>query len=309
MTHRANERVAWLNGEILPESQVMIPFRDRGFKFGDAVFDLARTFAGRPFKLAEHVERLYKSLRYCRIDPGMGADEMTAVTEEVLERNRHLLGPGDDYWIGQRVTRGIDAVEGEPPEHDGPNVVVECTPIPFRGRARCFRDGIAVIVPSVRRVPPDSLSPRAKTHNYLNLIMGDLEVHARDPHAWTVLLDASGNLCEGLGSNIFTVAGGVLHTPREDFVLPGVSRRTVLDLAREAGIEAHETDIALYDAYTADEAFITSTSLCLCPVTSINGVTLGDGRVPGPVTQTLIDAYAALVDYDFVGQYLRRLDA
>ncbi|MFQ5958329.1 MAG: aminotransferase class IV [Alphaproteobacteria bacterium] len=309
MTYRANERVAWFNGEILPESQVLIPFRDRGFKFGDAVFDLARTFAGRPFKLAEHVERLYKSLAYCRIDPGMSADEMTAITEEVLERNEHLRGPDDDYWIGQRITRGIDAVAGEAPERAGPNVVVECTPIPFRARARHFRDGIEVIVPSVRRVPPGCLSPRAKTHNYLNLIMGDLEVHARDAGAWAVLLDVNGNLCEGLGSNIFTVSGGALSTPREDFVLPGVSRQTVIDLAREAGIEVHETDIALYDAYTADEAFITSTSLCLCPVKSVNGVTLGDGRVPGPVTQRLIAAYSTLVDHDFVGQYLRCLDA
>ena len=307
MTARTNERVVWFNGRMVPESQALISFRDRSFKFGDAVFDLARTFAGRPFRLREHVERLYRSLAYVQIDPGIEADEMIRISEEVLEANRHLLSPDDDYWLGQRITRGVDPVEGEPPEHEGPNIIVECTPIPFRARARCFRSGIDVIVPSVRRIPPDCLSPRAKTHNYLNLIMGDLEVHARDPNAWAVLLDQSGNLCEGLGSNIFTVHGGALMTPREDFVLPGVSRRTVIDIARDLGMRVAQRDIALFDAYTADEAFLTSTSLCLCGVRSINGVEFG--AVPGPVTQRLMDAYAKLVDHDIVGQYLRRLEA
>jgi len=307
MTARSNERVVWFNGRMVPESQALVSFRDRSFKFGDAVFDLARTFAGKPFRLREHVERLYRSLAYVRIDPGMEADEMIRLSEEVLEANRHLLGPDYDYWLGQRITRGVDAVEGEPPEHEGPNVIIECTPIPFRARARCFRDGIDVIVPSVRRIPPDCLSPRAKTHNYLNLIMGDLEVHARDPNAWSVLLDQSGNLCEGLGSNIFTVHDGALMTPHEEFVLPGVSRRTVIDLARDFGMRVAQRNIALFDAYNADEMFVTSTSLCLCGVRSINGVEFGD--VPGPVTQRLMDAYAQLVDHDFVGQYLSRLEA
>jgi branched-chain amino acid aminotransferase len=176
----------------------------------------------------------------------------------------------------------------------------------LKARAPHFRDGIKVIVPSVRRTPPSSLSPRAKTHNYLNMIMGDLEVNAQGDDAWAVLLDENGNLCEGLGSNIFVVRGGVLLTPRENFVLPGVSRQTVIDLARETGIEVRETDIALFDGYTTDEAFLTSTSLCLCPVASINGNKVGNG-IPGPVTKILQDAFSALVNHDFVGQYLARL--
>lgn len=306
MSQIPNQRVAYFNGDILPESEVRVSFRDRGFKFGDAVFDMARTFGHKPFKLKEHVDRLYDSLTYCQIDPGLDADEMLRLSEQVLDINLPLLPPDGDYWLGQRVSRGFDAVEDEAPDHPGANVIIECTPIPFKARAPHFRDGIDVIVPSVRRTSPGSLSPRAKTHNYLNMIMGDLEVHAQDDNAWAVLLDENGNLCEGLGSNIFVVRGGVLLTPRENFVLPGVSRRTVIDLAVDAGIEVRETDIALFDGYTADEAFLTSTSLCLCPVASINGNRVGDG-IPGPVTKTLLDAFSALVDYDFVGQYLARL--
>ena len=309
MSQIPNQRVAYFNGEIMPESQVRLSFRDAGFKFGDAVFDLARTFGGRPFKLKAHIERLYRSLAYVRIDPGMDAAAMLEISEQVLDINRPLIEPGSDYWVGQRISRGLERIEGEAPDHDGPNVIIECTPIPFRARAHHFRDGIEVAVSSVRRTSPASLSPRAKTHNYLNLIMANLEVQSRAPDAWAVLLDENGNLCEGMGSNLFIVRDGALHTPKEDYVLPGVSRQTVIELAAEIGIPFHERDIAPFDAYTADEMFLTSTSLCLCPVASINGARIGDGGIPGPVTQKLIDAYSKLVDYDFVGQYLAYLDA
>ena len=117
----------------------------------------------------------------------------------------------------------------------------------------------------------------------------------------------NGNLCEGMGSNIFVVRDGAILTPREKYVLPGVSRQTVIELAREKGISLEEADIDLYDAYNADEVFLTSTSLAICPVTSVNGVAIGPAdQVWGPVTKQLADAYRRLVDYDFVGQYLKR---
>jgi branched-chain amino acid aminotransferase len=308
MTTLANERVAYFNGEYLPESQVRVPFRDRSWIYGDGVFDVARTFNGRVFKLEEHVERLYRSLKVLRIDPGLGAEEMTLISREVLERNLHLLGPDNDYWLAQRISRGVHKVDGDNWDHYGPTVIVECMPLPLKARARLYRDGIDVIVPSIRRVPPDALTPRAKTHNYLNLITADLEVHARDPEAWAVLLDVNGNLCEGLGSNIFVVRDGRLLTPHERYVLPGVSRATAIELAAQAGIPFAEADIDLYDAYTAEEAFITSTSLCLCPVRSVNGNPVGAGTVPGTLTRRISDAYARLVNCDFVAQYLKHLE-
>lgn len=303
------ERVAWLNGHLLPESEVRISFRDRGFLFGDAVFDVARTFGGRPFKLREHIERLYRSLAYVRIDPGLSLDEMQQVTEEVLAANVGLLDESTDYWIAQRVSRGVLPVEGDLSASTQPTVIVECTPIPFTARAPYFRNGIEVVVPSVRRVPPECLDPRAKSHNYLNLVIGDVEARATNPHAWAVLLDVNGNLAEGLGSNIFLVRDGALYTPRERFVLPGVSRQTVIDLARDADVPVFQQDLSLYDAYNAEEAFITSTSLCMCPVRSVNGVVYQEGKVPGALTRTLSDRYSQLVEFDFVGQYLNRLDA
>ena len=307
MTQRANQRVVYFNGDFVPESEALLPFRDRGFRYGDAVFDMTRTFGHRIFKLKEHIERFYKSLRYVQIDPGLTPKQITEITEQVLERNLHLLESDDDYWVGQRVSRGTDVAGGDISSHAGPNVIVECTPLPLGPRARLFRDGIDIIVPSVRRTPPDALSPNAKTHNYLNLIMGDLEVKARDPEAWAVTLDVNGNLCEGMGSNFFMLRDGALVTPKVKYVLPGVSRQTVIDLARDKGIEVIEDDISLYDAYNADEVFLSSTSLCMCGVRTINGVTIADGAIPGPITRALLDAYIAFVDHDFEQQYLKRL--
>ena len=232
MSTRGNERLAWFNGKFMPESEVRIPFRDSSWVYGDGGFDMTRSFGHRLFKVKEHVDRLYRSLKYLRIDPGFGPAKMCSLTEELFERNRHLLGPDDDYWIGQRISRGVKETPGDNLDYHGPNVVLECSPLPLVQRAKLFKDGIKVVIPSHRRVPPDSLTPRAKTHNYLNLIVANQEVQSIDPEAWALLLDVNGNLCEGMGSNIFTVRDGEISTPREKFVLPGVSRQTVIDLAK-----------------------------------------------------------------------------
>lgn len=307
MPKNTNERMAWFNGELMPESEVRISFRDRGWLFGDTAFDVARTFGGKPFKLREHVERLYRTLAYLQIDPGMTSEEMCRVSEQVVEANLPLLEPGRDYWVGQRISRGLMPLDGEEIERSGPTIVVDCTPLPLSSRAADFRDGIEVVVPSVRRTPPESMSPRAKMCNYINLVLGDLEAKSRNPRAWAILLDTSGNLAEGLGSNIFLVRDGALFTPRADFVLPGISRDVVMQLAAEIDIACHESDVSLYDAYNADEAFLTSTSLCLCSVRSINGTAMTDRANPGHVTARLMSAYRDLVGFDFVEQYRSHL--
>jgi branched-chain amino acid aminotransferase len=300
-------RIAYFNGRYVAETEVVVPFRDRSFNRGDGCFDMTRTFDGRIFRLEEHVERLYRSLHYLGIDVGLEPKEMMAITEQVVARNEPLRAAAGDWWVAQRVSRGVDAVGDEGWAETGPQLIVDCTPLPLRKRAAHFRDGIDVVVPSIRRTPPSALSPRAKTHNYLNVIMADREVKAARPEAWSVLLDENGNLCEGIGSNIFVVRDDRVYTPREQYVLPGVSRRTAMELAARLGIPCEERDLDVYDALTADEVFLTSTSLCICGVRSVNGRPIGDGRVPGPVTRRLTDAYVALVGSDFVAQYLSRL--
>lgn len=293
------ERIVYLNEEFVPESQAVISVRDRGFVYGDAVFDTTRTFGGRIFKLSEHLDRFFNSLRYLRMEPPLTKRQFADITMQVLDANLPLLEERGDYWVTQRVTRGAPG--------GSPTVIVECVPLPFAQRAAYYRDGMPVIVPSVRRTPPDAMSPRAKMHNYINLVLATQEVEAQNPDAWPILLDMNGNLCEGPGANIFLVKDGEVLTPREQYVLAGISRETAIDLAHELGVPLREADLDLYDAYTADEAFITSTSFCIVPVSSFNGNAIGSGGVPGPITDRLTKAYSGLVGVDIAAQYLARL--
>ena len=301
------ENIVFFNGELRPESQVGIPIRDRGFIYGDAVFDATRTFNGTPFRLRDHVRRLYNSLRYLRIDPGIDQQEMERWTLEVVNHNYPLLPANQDMWVMQRISRGVEVTE--PGEESTPTVLIESHAIPFAKRAELYRDGIRVSTPSVPRVPPRFMSPRAKSHNYLNMVLADLEAHGTDPDSWAVLLDENGNLTEGKGSNIFLVKDGMVRTPQSQFVLEGITRNIVLDLSTGLGLPTEEKDLDLFDAYTADEVFLTSTSLCICPVASVNGTTVGDGRVPGPVTERLTSAFSDLAGMDYVAQYLSHLPA
>jgi branched-chain amino acid aminotransferase len=298
--------VVWFNGEIVPETQARVPFRDRGFKYGDAAFDTTRTFGHKIFKLDEHLDRLYRSLKYLQIDPGISRAELKRATEEVVEINLKNVTQDEDIWVTQRVTRGMDAGDKRQwPDYPDRTVLVESRALPLRERGKFYRDGIKLVTPSIRRPSPDTLSPRAKTHNYLNLVIAELEVKDRDPDAHALLLDTNGNLAEGKGSNIFIVKDGAVITPKERYVLPGVSRQTAKDLATAQNLRVEEADIDLYDAINADEMFITSTSFCICPVGSFNGNVIGDGAVPGPITKNLIDAYVEYVGCDWYGQYLK----
>ena len=306
MSELSNERVVWMNGQFVPESQATIHVHDRGFIFGDAVFDTARTFGGKIYRLKEHIERLGRSLRYLRIDPGYSLDELAAVSEECVKRNLHLLGPDEDYWVYQRITRG-SAYPDAPGATTGPTVIVICIPLPLGARAHLFRDGIDTIITNTRRVAPDALSPNAKTNNYLNFVVAAEEVAKTSPGAWPLLLDHRGFLCEGNGSNIFLVRDGVVYTPQAQYVLAGISREVVIELCEKLGIPCKETDLATYDIAAADEAFITSTSFCLCPVRSFDGQAVVEKQIPGPITKKLMDAYCEEVGFDFVAQYLAHL--
>ena len=299
-----NNRVAYVNGEIVPEVEAKVSYNDVGFLYGDAVFDTTRTFGGKIFRVQQHLDRFFQSLKYMRIDPLMTQDEMSDITMEVLERNLPLLGDNDDYWVSQRVSRGVRQDLGG---LSNPTVVIETFPLPLKQRASLYKDGLQLVTPSVRRTPPVSQSPRAKVHNYINIVQADLEVKSQNPNASALMLDINGNLCEGMGANLFLVKDGEIFTPHEQYILAGISRQVTIDLANELGINVKEKNLDLYDAYTADEIFVTSTSYCICPVASVNGSKPDNQDVPGTVTKRLMDAYSGMVGIDIVGQYVAHL--
>ncbi|MFC2013628.1 aminotransferase class IV [Chloroflexota bacterium] len=291
------ERIFYLNGEYVRESEAKISIHDRGFTFGDAAYDISRTFNHQPFKWLEHIDRLFCSLRYIQIDPGLTPQQIYDITLEVFKRNEVNLGQNDDYLIIHRVTRG----EGlfTPPEK--PTVLIYCHPIAFEVFARKYTEGVHVVVASTRRIPPQCLDPKAKLQNKLNHILAELEAKSVAPDAYALMLDLEGCIAECSAQNLFIVKEERLLTPTRGSILEGITRATILDLAKEIGIESAECNLYTYDLYNADEIFISANSFTMFPVAKVDTKTLGK-PIPGPVTERLLAAWNKTVGIDIVQQ-------
>ena len=294
------EFTAYFNGEWVPDSQVKIEPTDRGFQVADVVFDVARTFGGKSFRMKEHVDRLYRSLKYVRIDAGLSAQEMIDVSEETIRRNEHLRGEGGDFTITQFVTRG----KGRAYDAGPPTVCVRVYPMDFSRYKDGYENGMHGVITRTRSYSPESLDPKVKHYSRMNFTLAELEANDADPGAWAILTDNEGNLTEGIGYNVLLVTDGVIRSPGDRAILQGVSRGMVFDLARQLDIPVVEEDLQPYDLYTADEAFFTSTSPCVLPLTVVDHRQIGDGK-PGPVTQQLLAAWGEAVGVDVVDQALR----
>ena len=290
--------VAYFNGEWVPNSQVKIDSNDRGFLVGDTVFDVERTFNGKGFRLKEHVDRLYRSLKYARIDPGLSAEEMLRITEEVITRNEPGRAEVGDFPIHQFVTRGPRVARGEP---EIPTVGVRVGAVDFNRHAHSYATGVHGVIAKTRSYSPESLDPKIKHYSRMNFNLAQMEATDVDPDAWPIMLDLDGNLTEGTGYNVLIVTDGVIRSPTDRAILQGVSRGMVFNLARQLDIPVSEEDLQPYDLYTADEAFFTTTSPCVLPVTKADNREIGDGK-PGPITQQLLAAWSETVGLDIVDQ-------
>ena len=302
-----NQHLVYINGELLPREEAKISVFDSAVMLGDTVTESTRTFAHRPFKLEQHIKRLYKSLKVTRINPGMTPDEMLALSLRVLDANAHLMGPGDDCWLVHNISRGLSVAGADPTVQVSPATIIIFTqPMILTDWARFYVEGCHAVTPMSRAVPPQALDARIKNRSRMAYTLAEIEVKLVDPQAQGILLDIHGNVAENKGGNFFIVADGVLKTPPTSNALAGISRSTVLELAAQLDIPTQEVDIQPYDIYTADEAFFTSTPYCIMPATRFNGLAVGDGQV-GPISRQLLAAWSELVGVDIVAQGLSQL--
>lgn len=303
----ANQHLVYLNGELVPRDEARISVFDSAVMLGDTVTESTRTFGHRPFKLDQHIARLYKSLKVTRINPGMTPAEMTELSLRVLAANRHLLGPADDCWLVHNISRGISVAGADPTVQRSPaTIIIFTAPMILTDWARFYVDGCHAVTPPSRAMPAQALDARIKNRSRMAYTLAEIEVKLVDPQAQGILLDIDGNIAENKGGNFFIVTDGVLKTPLVSNALAGISRATVIELAGSLGIGVRETNIQPYDVYTADEAFFTSTPYCMMPATRFNGLPVGDGAV-GPITQRLLAAWSELVGVDIVAQGLNQL--
>ena len=300
------ERHVFLSGTMVPESRAMISIFDSAILLGDCVTESTRTFRHKPFRLEEHIARLYRSLKVCRVNCGMTPEEMTKSTLDVLNANLSMMGPDDDCWIVHNVSRGLMKPGPTPAQTNPATIMIFTSPMDLRGWARFYTEGCHAVTSFSRAIPAQSLDARIKNRSRLFYTMADTEARLVDPNAQCVILDVDGYVSENKGGNLFLVSDGELRTPTAENCLAGISRDTVVRLAKDLGIPIRETRLQPYDFYTADEAFFTSTPYCIMPAARFNGLPVGDGQV-GPVTKRLLGAWSELVGVDIVGQAQRQL--
>lgn len=289
---------AYFNGDWMPFEDVCLDPSDRGLVAGDSVFDAARTFNGAPFRLEEHTVRLFRSLRYARLDPGLSPQTMLDLTKEVVERNERLRSEIGDWQIWQFVTRGPgrSAADAGPP-----SVGIKVAPIDFGRFAPAFETGAHVIITRIRSVHPATLDPKFKCYSRMHFNLAELEASDVDPEGFPVLTDATGNITEGPGYNIFAVVGDEVLTPRAANVLEGISRSFVIELVERLPYTVREADLLPIDLVNADEVFLTATSPCVLPVSRVSNRTVGDG-LPGEVTAALLSSWNEHVGLDIAAQ-------
>jgi len=299
--------VCYFNSEYIKESEVRISITDTAIWEGLA-FDIGRSYNHVPFFLEEHIDRLFRTLHYLRIDPGMTPKEMHDITLEVFERNRKSLEPEGDFILIQRVSRGAGTHFFAPPTR--PTVLINCVNLTlnYEQLAKGYQEGIHLVVANTRQIPPQCLDVKSKNTNRLCNKLADLEAKMVDPDAWALMLDIDGRVAEGTKYNCFIVRDGRLLTPRQDNILGGITRTTLMRLAKKLGIEIDETDLYVYDLYNADEIFLTANSFTIFPVTKFNEKVL-PRPIPGPVTQELLSAFSELVGVDIVQRVVSYVQA
>ena len=274
----------YIDGEFLPKAEAKISVFDHGLLYGDGVFEGIRSYNGRVFKLDEHLERLYDSAKSIMLQIPIPIETMKETVLETLRRN-HL----SEAYIRLVITRGVGDLGLDPDKCPKPSIIIIADKIALYPQ-KFYEEGLEIVTASVRKNYPEAINPRIKSLNYLNNILAKIE--GKQSGAVEVLmLNADGYVAECSGDNIFWLKNEVLVTPPVHMgILEGVTRNSVIDLARDAGMRVEERVFTRHDLYIADECFLTGTAAEVIPVVKIDRRVIGNGQ-PGKVTEKLIAAF------------------
>lgn len=300
-------RKVYYNGKFIDESEASISIYDSALMFGDMVFEMTRSFNKIQFRMEEHIDRLYASAKYLRIDleSVMTKEQMLAAVNETIQINEEFFDDDDEHRIMIDVTRGLLGIyKGVVGSHEGINIIIADFPLKWtvRGMGRFFDTGINAVIPSQRAIPASLIDPKAKNRSRIHYLMANMQVAGYEgDNNWALLLDTDNHIAEGTGDNFFMVKDGVLLTPEPRNILKGISRQYVFELAAELGIEVRECNLDVYDLVNADEAFMTGTPFCMLPVTSLDRQPIGKGVV-GPVYRKLLERWSTSVNVNIERQ-------
>jgi branched-chain amino acid aminotransferase len=273
----------WIDGAPVDAEQARVPVFDRGFLYGDSVYEVLRTCEGRPFKLREHLERLERSAAGLEMAlPARG--EIDRAVEDTL-----AAAAESDAYIRVIVTRGAGELGLDPAMADRPRLIVMVRPIKLPP-PESYADGVAVALVGKSRSAPGAVDPSVKSGNYLPSVLAVASAHRLGAYE-AILADGVGRITEGSSSNFFIARGRRVVTPGLSVgLLEGITRRTVIDLLRADGTAVDEVPLWPVDLRSADEAFLTSSVRGVLPIVRVDGQPIAGGR-PGPITRRVLELY------------------
>jgi branched-chain amino acid aminotransferase len=279
-------KLVYVNGNLVPAEEASVSVFDHGFLYGDGVFEGIRVYNGRIFKLDEHLERLYDSAHVIMLRIPLSKEEMRRAVIDTVRAN----GIRDGY-IRLVVSRGPGDLGLDPRKCSKPTVVIIADTIQLYPE-ELYEKGLKVVTVPTRRNIPEALNPRIKSLNYLNNILAKIEANNfGDVVHEAIMLDVNGYVVECTGDNIFIVDNGILITPPTYIgALEGITRNTVIELAKEMGVRVEESLLTRYNLYVADECFLTGTAAEVVPVAEVDGRKIGN-EVPGKITSELMKRF------------------
>ncbi len=282
---------AYVDGQFIAPEDAKISIFDWGFLHSDATYDVAHVWQGKFFRLGDHLERFFASLQRLRLDPGKTRDEVRSIMHECVRRS----GLREAY-VEVLCTRGQPQPGSRDPRSCRNNFMAFAIPFVWIADPDKQKRGINLVVSDVQRIAPGSVDPRIKNYHWLDMVQALFQAYERGGET-ALLVDAQGNVAEGPGFNVFAVVDGGLVTPQTG-VLEGISRRTVIEMARAAGLTVRVEPLPVATLRAADEVFLSSTGGGVIAVSHLDGEAVG-GRAAGefgPITQQLQQAYWALHD-------------
>ena len=278
----------YINGKFYEKSEAKISVFDHGLLYGDGVFEGIRSYNRLVFKLREHIDRLFESAKSIMLDIPMSKEQLIKAVITTLKENKL-----DDAYIRLVVTRGEGDLGLDPRKCRGNATIIIIADKIALYPEKFYKDGLAIItVPTVRNLP-EALNPQIKSLNYLNNILAKIEaVNAGCDEA--IMLDSLGYVAECTGDNIFIVKKNQLYTPPQCMgTLRGITRDSVMDIARKSKVSVHEHVITRHEVYISDECFLTGTAAEIIPVVKVDGRLIGNGK-PGKTTLGLIKKFKEL---------------
>lgn len=277
-----------IDGRVVDGDDAHVSVFDRGFLYGDSVFEVYRTYGGVPFAEREHLERLSRSAERLMIPMPVSLEQLSSEVGATLD----AAGEGECY-VRVVITRGTGPLTYDPSTAQEPLRVIVVVPLTLPPREH-YENGIGVAILRASRPTDDARAAGAKASNYLANLLAVHEAKQKGAQE-ALVVGKDGQVLEGASSNIFVVKDGKARTPEpQPGILVGITRASVLEAAAEAGIEVEEGEVRPEDLYGADEAFITSSIREVMPVVRADGRPIGTEK-PGPITKRLHEGYLRLV--------------